>query len=323
MQLFSNLTIPVIQKNCFQFGIFILLFLFLFFYPGQNYYQTLQVSWKEPEVIPLPKAIDFYPALYPLSYGTYPIPYLTAKSAILIDVPSAVVLYEKNPDEKLFPASTTKIMTALVSLDHYQVNTPIYISQFKKEGAQMGLVIGDTVTVNSLLYGLLVNSGNDAASVLANHYPGGENAFVKEMNQKAGELHLTQTHFVDADGFSEPGHYMSALDLARLSTFALKNPLFAKIVNTKVTDVPDYNYKKLYHLENINKLLGMLPGINGIKTGWTEEAGECLVASAERNGHFLVSVILGSSDRFGETKVLLDWGFNNFIWQESQTTHSQ
>ena len=315
MQPFSYLTIPVIQKNFFQFGIFLFLFLFLFFYPGQNYYQTLQVSWKEPEVIPLPKAIDFYPASYPLSYGTYPIPYLTAKSAILIDVPSAVVLYEKNPNEKLFPASTTKIMTALVSLDHYQVNTPIYISQFKKEGAQMGLAIGDTVTVNSLLYGLLVNSGNDAASVLANHYPGGENAFVKEMNQKAVELHLTQTHFVDADGFSEPGHYMSALDLARLSTFALKNPLFAKIVNTKITDVPDYYYKKLYHLENINKLLGMLPGINGIKTGWTEEAGECLVASAERNGHFLVSVILGSSDRFGETKVLLDWGFNNFIWQ--------
>lgn len=292
----------------------VLICLFLFFYPGQNYYQTLQVSWKEPEVLPLPKAVAFQPAPYPLA-GNKPIPSLSAKSSILMDIPSAVVLYEKNPQMRMFPASTTKIMTALVSLDHYRLNDIITVGSFEKEGAQMGLKTGDLVTVQSLLYGMLVNSGNDAATVLASHYPKGNKAFVSEMNHKAKSLNLYNTHFVNADGFSDTGQDISALDLARLATVALQNPFFAKVVSTKTTDVSDASQKRFYHLENVNKLLGTVPGITGVKTGWTEEAGECLVASAERNGHKIISVILGSSDRFRETARLLEWGFNNFTWQ--------
>jgi len=301
--------------------LFSLLSFFLLFYPGQNYYQTLAVKWQEPKVRPLPRSISLRPAPYPLNSQKNPVPNLSAQAVILMDIPSAVVLYQKNPTQSLNPASTTKIMTALVALDEYDINQIIKVSRFETEGAQMGLAVGDQITVGNLLYGMLINSGNDAATVLANNSPGGQKAFIQKMNQKAVELSMENTHFTNVWGYSEKNHYMSALDLARLSTYALQNPFIAGIVKTKTADVPDIYQKKFYHLENVNELLGKIPGITGIKTGWTEEAGECLVASTERDGKKLVSVILGSTDRFGETAKLLSWGHINFTWQEALTTH--
>lgn len=294
--------------------------IFFAFYPGQNYYQKLIILPKKLNTISLPKDLSLNPAPYPLVKGTSSLPNLTAKAVVLMDIPSSVVLYEKNGYLTLSPASTTKIMTALVALSYYKTEDILTVRHLEADGSLMGLSIGDKVTVNNLLYGLLINSGNDAALVLADNFPGGKTAFVVEMNKKAFDYNLTRTHFVNVNGFSESGHFTTALDLTRLSGMALQNPLFQQIVSTKTLTVTDITGKKLYHLENVNKLLGKVPWINGIKTGWTNEAGECLVASAQKDGKRLVSVILGSQDRFSETTELLNWGFSNFSWVPSLDT---
>lgn len=309
------------KKNFYRATLFIFLVLLLLFYCGENYFHQVLATIPKLNINSIPNDIGILPAPYPEIKETISPPNLTAESAILIDVPSAVILYQKNPQEELHPASITKMMTALVSLDHFRLNEIVTVSLYEKEGAQMGLSTGDKVSINSLLLGLLINSGNDAASVLANYYPGGTQSFIEEMNRKAVILNLTGTHFNNVTGFSELGHYTTAVDLARLAAYGLKNPLFANIVGTKTSIVYDTTFKKGYVLENVNKLLGVLPGINGVKTGWTEEAGECLVASWDGNGRKLISVILGSKDRFTDTKNILEWGMTNTIWQEVQATH--
>lgn len=268
----------------------------------------------------LPKDIKFMPAPFPQVKGLTAAPIITAKSAVLVDGPSAVVLYAKMPDEKLYPASTTKIMTALVALENYPLDEIITVATFENEGAQMGLSKGDKLTIRSLLYGLLINSGNDAAFVLASRFPGGKEKFIEAMNKKAIELNLNGTHFANENGFTDPAHYTTAIDLARLSAIALSNPLFSQIVSTQKAAVYNYNGRKVYNLENINKLLGLLPGINGVKTGFTEEAGECLVASIFKNGKRLLSVVLDSKDRFSDTEKLLTFGLSAFTWEEIRAT---
>lgn len=296
---------------------FRLIIILLFLLPGQNYYQTLAVQKELPifqearmELPPLPE--------YPQNLEKISLPRLISRSVVVIDVPSGVILYKKNPQLRLLPASTTKIMTALIALENYSLEQTVEVGGEINNsfGQVMGLFEGEKMTVENLLYGLLVQSGNDAAEALARQFPGGRKVFIQKMNEKARVLHLSNTHFANPTGIEEANHYTTAFDLAQMAVEALKNPLFAKIVATREINVSDIEGKNWHDLKNINQLLGSLWGIRGVKTGWTDKAGECLVAYIVRGQRKIVSVILGSDDRFGETEKLVNWVFNNFSWKE-------
>ena len=253
---------------------------------------------------------------YPVNKTQELPPVISARSVVVMDVDSSVVLYQKNPDLPLLPASTTKIMTGIVALENYPLDQILIVGNLEKNGQVIDLLEGEQMTVENLLYGLLVASGNDAATVLAQNFESGQRAFIEAMNQKARELNLTNTHFENPTGIDHPNHYSTALDLARLSVYALKNPIFTEIVATPKIVIWDLNHQISHYLFNINQLVGKDLGVKGVKTGWTEEAGECLVAYVEKERRKLITVILGSQDRFGETKRLVDWVFENFEWKE-------
>ena len=240
----------------------------------------------------------------------------------MVDLDSKAILHAKNPDLKLLPASTTKIMTGLIALENYDLDDIVTIDTLDSEGQVMELELDEKITVKNLLYGLLVQSGNDAASALANHYPGGESEFVKAMNQKLTDLNLHDTQFQNPSGLDNYGHYTTVHDLALLSVEVIKNQQFLKFVNTQSITVNDTSGEISHELETINQLLGKVPGLKGLKTGWTELAGECLVTYTERQGQQVVVVVLGSLDRFGESKTLIDWAFTNHRWEsQPEATH--
>lgn len=258
--------------------------------------------------------VDFSPAPLPVrKLSTFPV--LSAQAALVTDLRSATVLYEKNPDEQLPPASTTKIVTALVALDAYSLDDVLTVGSFSVAGKKMGLSADEQMTVENLLYGLLVYSANDAAEVLARNYFGGRAAFVEAMNQKAASLGATSSVFKNPSGLDEEGHVATARDLGKIATFAMRNPVFAKIVSTQEYEAFSVDHAKNYKLANINELLGKVPGVIGVKTGWTEAAKEALVTYVDRDGKQLVVVVLASSDRFGETEELIDWSFSNYTWE--------
>jgi len=236
-------------------------------------------------------------------------PEVTAQAAIVSDVTSGQVLAEKNAHQRLAPASTTKIATALVALQRGQLEEQVVIPESALiEGAQMGLSPGQVVTLEELLYGLLLPTGNDAAMAIAQHIGGSVDGFVEMLNQEVEALGLTDTHFANPHGLDAPDHYSSAYDLMVIARQALANPTFAEIVSTQ-----EYTFRGR-HLSNRNDLLGNYPGADGVKTGTTSAAGECLVASATRNGHQALVVILGSQDRYGDASTLLDYYFDNYAW---------
>ena len=257
------------------------------------------------------------PKLYP-----YPVkvqnfldaPQITAKSAVVIDAKTGVTLFEKNPNARQLPASTTKLMTALVALEKCSPDQKITVGQIETEPTQMGLATGDVVTVQTLLYGLLIASGNDAALVLSYSCAPTTQQFVEEMNQKAQELEMKNTHFTNPQGFDDPSEFTTARDLAILARVATGNPLLAKIVATKSIVVTDVYSTKTYYLENINKLLGEVEGVEGIKTGQTALSLEILITKTTRGGNTILSIILGSQDRFKESKELIEWTYANHQW---------
>lgn len=255
------------------------------------------------------------PLPYPVKNGSLEFPELSAKSVVILDIGSSVLLYQKDPDLRLLPASTTKIMTALVALESYSLGEVLTVGDSKTEGNKIKLIAGEQITVENLLYGLLVGSGNDAALVLAERFPGGVASFVSAMNKKASDLKLNDTHFTNPIGFDEEGHYSTAGDLARLAWVALKNKTFTNIVAQPEVTVTDVSGKIIHEFKNTNELVGKIDGVRGVKTGWTQNAGECLVSFIERNGEKIIIVLLGSDDRFGETRKIIDWVFNNYEWR--------
>lgn len=243
-------------------------------------------------------------------------PEFSAQGVVALDVRSGISLYEKEADKKLLPASTTKIMTALVVIENYNLSSVITIPRVSVIGQKMGLVQGENITVNNLLYGLLVYSANDAAEALAASYGGGRQAFIDKMNEKALELHLENTHFSNPTGLEEENHYSSARDMVRLAEIAMQNKKFAQVVGTKEITVKSVNGNMVYNLKNINELLGTVPGVIGVKTGWTENARENLVTYVTRDGHDVIIALLGSQDRFGETRKLIEWIYSDYLWKE-------
>lgn len=261
------------------------------------------------------KAAAFAPLPVISKEATFPI--ISAQSALAIDMNSQVSLYEKRADSPYLPASTTKIITALVAMEYYPLNLVIKVPKFSVEGQKMGLIAGEEIEVEDLLYGLLVYSANDAAEVLALNFPGGRELFIVAMNLKAKELGLGHSKFSNPAGLDDgDGHVTTAKDLIRVSEIAMKNPLFAKIVGTKEKTVTSTNGRIVHRLKNLNELLGNVDGVMGVKTGWTENARENLVTYIERDGHKIMIALLGSQDRFGETRELIDWIFASYDWQE-------
>jgi len=293
--------------------------LFLILLPPQNAYSTWEIPEGKPIIRQLTDQLADLPEpdIYPVNAESVQLPWLSARSVIVVDVDSKAVLFSKYPDWQLYPASTTKMMTALVAFENYHLDEIVTVGDLNNSyGQSMKLENGDQLTVENLLYGLLVQSGNDAALVLADHFPEGYQAFIEKMNQKAKELHLSQTFFKNPSGIESSGHVSTVHDLALLGAEVIKNQTLAEMVAAPAIVVTDVTGEKDYQLTNINQLVGRIPGVKGIKTGWTENAGECLVTLVERNGHQVIIALLGSSDRFGETKIIIDWIFANHQWQE-------
>lgn len=258
------------------------------------------------------RALSLLPALS--EDATFPI--VSAQAALVIDLDSGVTLYEKNPDAPLLPASTTKIVTSLVAMDYYPLDSVLTVRNAKVEGQKMGLFIGEKITVDNLLYGLLMFSANDAAEVLAANFPGGRDLFITTMNLKAQRLNLENSYFTNPTGLDKDAQVTTARDLIRIASYAMRNPHFAEIVSTKSTEVKSADERISHKLVNINELIGSVEGVLGVKTGWTEEARENLVTYIERDERRIMIALLGSQDRFGETKELIEWIFGNYEWKE-------
>jgi len=237
-----------------------------------------------------------------------------ASACALVEVESQRVLYSENADKKLPMASTTKIMTALVAIEKGNLSDTVTIPREASgvEGSSIYLEAGETLTLEELLYGLMLHSGNDAAVAIAIHVGGSVSGFCDLMNQKARELGANSTHFVNPHGLPAEGHYTTAHDLALIAAAAMKNEQFRKIVSTTAITIPHDGRSWDRTLHNKNKLLYSYEGANGVKTGYTKAAGRCLVGSAERNGMQLVSVVLNCSDIYNDTAAILDFGFSNF-----------
>lgn len=299
------------EKPLFLF----ILVTFVVLIPGQNVYTRLLpkgVAGLRPLPFPMPTS-----APYPVNTtGIYPGTEISAQGVVILDVDSRVSLYKRNDGVPFSPASTTKILTALVALEAYQLEDVLTVKTVMNTGQTMGLVPGERITAENLLFGTLVQSGNDAAWALAENYPGGVPAFVAAMNKKAAEIKLANSHFTNPVGYDDSNHKMTPADLARLAAYALSNPNVAKIVAIPQITISDVTHTYFHSLRNVNQLLGKIPGVGGIKTGWTEEAGENLVTLVERNGYKVIIVLLKSKDRFGETARLIDWVFANYVWQQ-------
>ncbi|MDP3994580.1 MAG: hypothetical protein Q8P91_02015, partial [bacterium] len=247
-----------------------------------------------------------------------PFPIISGQAALAVDITSGITLYEKDPDKLLLPASTTKIVTALVAMDYYSDDVVVEVGRVKVEGQKMGLRQGEKISAGNLLLGLLVYSANDAAEVLAQNYWGGREAFIQAMNQKAKDLNLENSFFANPSGLDGNGDRITstAKDLVRISMVAMEIPKFADIVKTKEITVTSVDGKISHKLHNINELVGQVDGVLGIKTGWTENARENLITYVIRDNHKVIIALLGSQDRFGETKELIDWIFGNYTWEE-------
>ncbi|MGC8780179.1 MAG: D-alanyl-D-alanine carboxypeptidase family protein [Anaerolineae bacterium] len=240
-------------------------------------------------------------------------PAVSAAAALVVDLDAAQTLYSHRAAEPWPPASTAKLMTALVVMRNVDINQRVVVSAraANTPGSRMGLSAGETLTVRELLYGLLLPSGNDAAVALAEHVAGSEAAFVGLMNEMAAALGLKGTRFVNAHGSDAPGQVTTASDLVILARAALSDPLLAQIVATPSIQLAGRT------LKNTNELLGAYPHVDGVKTGTTDEAGECLVVSATRAGHRLLVVVLGSRDRYADARALLDFALGGWQWQNT------
>ncbi|REE94230.1 D-alanyl-D-alanine carboxypeptidase [Paenibacillus taihuensis] len=241
-----------------------------------------------------------------------------AKGAALIDVESGRILYSHNGDKPMLIASLTKIMTAIVAIEHGNLNDMVQTSirAAGKEGSSIYLQRGEKMSLLNMLYGLMLRSGNDAATAIAEHVGGSEEGFVLMMNDKAQMLGLENSQFMNPSGLDAPGHYSSANDLAKLTAYALKNPIFKEIVKTKSKTAPNPNDQWDYLWKNKNKMLTMYEGADGVKTGYTKKSLRCLVSSATRDGQQLVAVTLNDSDDWQDHQKLLDFGFANYHLSE-------
>ena len=242
-------------------------------------------------------------------------PKLNSRAAVIYDRKSKKIIWGKKENEKRPMASTTKIMTAIVVLENANLDDTVTVSKKAAGtgGSRLGLKTGDKITINNLLYGLLLVSGNDAAVALAEHVSGSVESFAEKMNQKAEEMNLEDTHFIVPHGLDMENHYTTALELAEMADYAMNNEKFAQIVNTKNITISINGRSK--SLKNTNELLGNLNGVNGVKTGFTNGANRCLVTSVNRDGMNIITVVLGADtkkDRTNDSVKLIEYAYKNY-----------
>jgi D-alanyl-D-alanine carboxypeptidase (penicillin-binding protein 5/6) len=246
---------------------------------------------------------------------------LTARAAILIDSSTGKILYQKDPDLRLPPASTTKIVTAILALESGRsLRDLLTVSKTatRVPATKLYLRPGQTLTIEDLLYGLLLSSANDAAVVLAEGIGGSIDHFAEMMTKKANEIGATNSHFTNPHGLTAPDHYSTARDLALLFRYAMKNATFREIVQTKISSVSSRTLvrkrpvARRISVRNHNRLLWNFDGAIGGKTGYTLAAQKCFVGAVQRNGVTLIVSILGSRDQWGDTRKLLEYGFDNY-----------
>lgn len=260
---------------------------------------------------------------------------LDCESAILLEEKTGIVVYEKNSNEKLYPASTTKILTAILVLENCKLSDSITVTESSINSIPTGYVIGDLrigekFTIENMLYALMLKSANDVAVLLAEHVSGSVENFADLMNQKAIEIGCKNTHFVNPNGIHSDDHYTTASDLALIAKYCMKNETFRKIVSTQEYTLPKTN---LYAYENrsfdntnnliLSKSSYYYENATGIKTGYTKEAGSCLISSATKDDINYIGVVLnsnsnkyGKNTRFTDSKKLFEYGFENFEYNE-------
>jgi D-alanyl-D-alanine carboxypeptidase (penicillin-binding protein 5/6) len=239
------------------------------------------------------------------------LPGLSAGGAVLLDPVTGGILYARRPFDPMPPASTTKIMTCLLVLERCGLDEVVAVSQRAATtgGSRIGLRAGGLIPVQDLLVGLMLRSGNDAATALAEHVAGSVEGFAALMTARAHALGALSTNFVNPHGLSARGHVSTAYDLALMAVAAMQNPVFRTLVASREHEIGSLDPYWTRLLKSTNKLLWLYPGADGVKTGTTSEAGQCLVASATRDGRQLISVVLHSSDRYSDSARLLSAGF--------------
>jgi len=239
---------------------------------------------------------------------------LSAQTAVLMDVQSGRILYEKNDNKKMRIASLTKIMTAIVAIENGDLDDIVTTSDnaFGTEGSSIYLKRGEKLSLEDMLYGLMLRSGNDAAVAIAEHIGGSVEGFAYLMNEKATYLGMTNSHYMNPHGLDHKLHYSTANDMAKLTSYALKNPVFKKIVSTKSKTAPLADEPWDRKWANKNKMLNMYDGSDGVKTGYTKLAKRCLSSSATKDGIQLVAITLNAPDDWNDHRKMLDFGFQNF-----------
>jgi D-alanyl-D-alanine carboxypeptidase (penicillin-binding protein 5/6) len=242
-------------------------------------------------------------------------PVTSAPNYILIDSATNTILASRNAKDRIYPASVTKLATALTALNIYSLQEIITVSQAYDEGKVMELQPGEKMTVQNLVQALLVYSANDAAYNLAVHHPKGTAGFIDQMNLIAKRYRLLGTHFTNFDGIHDPNHYSTVYDLSQIARLAVTSPIVTDTVKKKEVVLQDVDNQYQHQLTTTNELLGVIPEIEGLKTGWTPEARGCFVGLINLNGHYLISVVAQSDDRFADTKSLVDWAKANLIWE--------
>lgn len=259
--------------------------------------------------------VDFEDTIEVTASNVSELPKTNSRRYIVYDRISKSVIIGKNEDVKSAMASTTKIMTTIVILEKADLNEKVTVSAKAggTGGSRLGLKRGDKTSVRDLLYGLMLRSGNDAAVALAEHVGGSVKGFAELMNEKAIELGLTNTHFVTPHGLDDANHYTTALELAKLTDYAMDNETFAKIVGTKSTTIYINNQPR--QINNTNELLGVLNGVVGVKTGFTNNAGRCLVTETKRNNMDIITIVLGADtkkDRTKDSVNLIEYTFSKY-----------
>jgi D-alanyl-D-alanine carboxypeptidase len=263
--------------------------------------------------VPLPNASSSAP----IQTGSASVPNFNARAAVVIDEASGAILYEHNAHASIPVASLTKIATAILALEGAPVDSwvPVNTVDYRQMpgSSVMGVIPGDCFTMRDLLYGLMLPSGNDAALAIARYQSGSDEAFITLMNTLMRRLGLTNTTFTDPHGLGGPRHRSSAYDIAMMSRYAMTQlPLFRTIVNAPTWTA--YGDREL-SMRNVNSFISQATGADGVKTGYTEEAGRTLSASATRNGHRVYAVILNDNNRYATAEALIDWAFANYTWR--------
>ena len=259
--------------------------------------------------------VDFEDTIEVTASNVSELPKTNSRRYIVYDRISKSMIIGKNEDVKSAMASTTKIMTTIVILEKADLNEKVTVSAKAggTGGSRLGLKRGDKTSVRDLLYGLMLRAGNDAAVALAEHVGGSVKGFAELMNEKAIELGLTNTHFVTPHGLDDANHYTTALELAKLTDYAMDNETFAKIVGTKSTTIYINNQSR--QINNTNELLGVLNGVVGVKTGFTNNAGRCLVTETKRNNMDIITIVLGADtkkDRTKDSVNLIEYTFSKY-----------